>query len=196
MPYRQAVLDRNLGLEGRRRSELTATATATDELKLTPPEPLPPITPEKAAGLVPLSTDQKSKLEERVDGFIDDLIAQDENSPEFGKKVDQLTNMGRKEIMAAAGMSNRFLDRPVRAMDKDEGSAKIVKSVVNLGRDLALEVVAEGIENASLAQLLLDDGCHYGQGFGYAPALPAQEAEVYLNESLADGAAPIKARSG
>jgi len=29
--------------------------------------------------------------------------------------------MGRKEIMAAAGMSNRFLDRPVRAMDKDEG---------------------------------------------------------------------------
>ena len=43
--------------------------------------------------------------------------------------------------------------------------------------------------------LLLDDGCHYGQGFGYAPALPAQEAEVYLNESLADGAAPIKARS-
>ena len=83
----------------------------------------------------------------------------------------------------------------VLTMDKDEGSAKIVKSVVNLGRDLALEVVAEGVENASLAQLLLDDGCHYGQGFGYAPALPAQEAEVYLNESLADGSAPIKARS-
>jgi hypothetical protein len=29
--------------------------------------------------------------------------------------------MGRKEIAAAAGMSNRFLDRPVRAMDKDQG---------------------------------------------------------------------------
>ena len=83
----------------------------------------------------------------------------------------------------------------VLTMDKDEGSAKIVKSVVNLGRDLALEVVAEGVENAHLAQLLLDDSCHYGQGFGYAPALPAQEAEVYLNESLADGAAPIKGRS-
>lgn len=83
----------------------------------------------------------------------------------------------------------------VLTMDKDEGSAKIVKSVVNLGRDLSLEVVAEGVENARLAGLLLGDGCHYGQGFGYAPALPAQEAEVYLNESLADGAAPIKARS-
>ncbi|MGH6633959.1 MAG: toxic anion resistance protein, partial [Sphingopyxis sp.] len=57
-------------------SELTATATATDELKLTPPDPVPAVSPEKAAGLVPLSTEQKSKLEERVDGFIDDLVAQ------------------------------------------------------------------------------------------------------------------------
>ncbi|MGZ8406825.1 MAG: hypothetical protein ACXWVJ_02235, partial [Caulobacteraceae bacterium] len=45
-----------------------------------------------------------------------------------------------------------------------------------------------------LASLLLDAQCHYGQGFGYAQALPAQEAEVYLNESYADGSAPLKAR--
>jgi c-di-GMP-specific phosphodiesterase len=83
----------------------------------------------------------------------------------------------------------------VLTMDKDEGSAKIVKSVVALGRDLSLEVVAEGVENAGLARRLIEAQCHYGQGFGYAPALNAQEAEVYLNESLADGAAPIKARS-
>src|SRR3546814_5485357 len=68
------------GLEGRRMSEETATATATDELKLNPPEPVPSVSPEKAAGLVPLSTEQKSKLGERVDGFIDDLVAQDVNS--------------------------------------------------------------------------------------------------------------------
>ncbi len=84
----------------------------------------------------------------------------------------------------------------VLTMDKDEGSAKIVKSVVALGRDLSLEVVAEGVENAGLAALLLDASCHYGQGYGYAPALPANDAEVYLNESLSDGTAPIKARSG
>lgn len=83
----------------------------------------------------------------------------------------------------------------VLTMNKDEGSAKIVRSVVNLGRDLSLEVVAEGVENAELARLLLEAQCHYGQGFGYAPALPAQEAEVYLAESLADGTAPLKQRS-
>lgn len=82
----------------------------------------------------------------------------------------------------------------VRTMGADEGSSKIVRSVVNLGRDLSLEVVAEGVETAALARQLLSVGCHYGQGFGYAPALAAQEAEVYLNESLADGVAPLKQR--
>ena len=100
-------------------SEETVTATATEGLTLTPPDPVPVVAPEKAAGLVPLSTDQKSKLEERVDSFIDDLVAQDENSPEFGKRVDQITNMGRKEMLEAASHSNRFLDRPIRAMDRD-----------------------------------------------------------------------------
>ncbi len=101
-------------------SNETKTATAT-ELELTPPDPVPVVAPEKAAGLVPVSEETKSKLDQRVEAFVSDLVAQDANSPEFGKKVDQLTNMGRKEILAASGMSNRFLDRPVRAMDKDEG---------------------------------------------------------------------------
>ena len=99
----------------------TATDTATPTLTLTPPDPVPVVAPAQAVGLVPLADDAKSKLELKVDAFVADLLASDANSPEFGKKVDQITNMGRKEIMTAAGMSNRFLDRPVRAMDKDSG---------------------------------------------------------------------------
>jgi uncharacterized protein YaaN involved in tellurite resistance len=100
-------------------SNPSATATATDALQLTPPDPVPNVTPEQSAGLVPLSTEQKSQLETRVDSFIDDLLAQDENSPEFGKRIDQITNMGRKEMLEAASHSNRFLDRPIKAMDRD-----------------------------------------------------------------------------
>lgn len=98
----------------------TQTEPAT-ELKLTPPDPVPVVPAEKASGLVPVSDENKSKLAAKVDAFVNELIAADANSPEFGQKVDQITNMGRKEIMAAAGLSNRFLDRPVRAMDKDSG---------------------------------------------------------------------------
>ncbi|WP_397399806.1 putative bifunctional diguanylate cyclase/phosphodiesterase [Phenylobacterium sp.] len=82
----------------------------------------------------------------------------------------------------------------VRTMSSNEGSAKIVKSVVTLGQDLNMEVIAEGVESAMMAHHLQSLGCDYGQGFGYAPALSAQEAEVYLNESYVDGAAPVKAR--
>ncbi len=99
----------------------TATATEAPTITLTAPDPVPVVLPEAAFGLVPVTDDNKSKLETKVDAFIADLVASDANSPEFGKKVDQITNMGRKEIMAAAGMSNRFLDRPIRAMDKDSG---------------------------------------------------------------------------
>lgn len=98
------------------------TVTATESaIELTPPDPVPVVTAERAAGLVPVSEEKKSKLDEKVDAFVAELVAQDAASPEFGKKVDQLTNMGRKEIMAASGMSNRFLDRPLRAMDQDQG---------------------------------------------------------------------------
>ncbi|WNO54313.1 toxic anion resistance protein [Stakelama saccharophila] len=99
----------------------TDTATAEKDLVLEAPEPVPEVSPDKAAGLVPVDEKTRSKLDERVDGFIADLIAQDVNSPEFGKRVDQITSMGQKEIRDAAGQSHRFLDRPVRAMDQESG---------------------------------------------------------------------------
>jgi uncharacterized protein YaaN involved in tellurite resistance len=96
------------------------TQTAT-KLKLDPPEALQPVPAAEAAGLVPLKSDETSELDKRVGQFVDELASLDANSPEFGKKVDQLTAMGRKEISEAAGASNRFLDRPVKAIDKDTG---------------------------------------------------------------------------
>jgi uncharacterized protein YaaN involved in tellurite resistance len=98
----------------------SATTTAT-KLNLSPPEPLQTVQPSEAAGLVPLKQEETSELDKRVTQFVDELASLDPNSPEFGKKVDQLTSMGRKEITEAAGASNRFLDRPVKAIDKDSG---------------------------------------------------------------------------
>ena len=98
----------------------TQFAEPTD-LVLTPPEPVVTIAPEKASGLVPLDDTQRTALEAKAESFVEELAAQDVNSPEFGKRVDQISDMGRREIAEAAGQSNRFLDRPVRAMDKEGG---------------------------------------------------------------------------
>jgi uncharacterized protein YaaN involved in tellurite resistance len=123
---------------------MTDQATA-GELKLTPPDPVPVVQPEKAAGLVPIGDEQRSKLQVRVDEFVEDLVSQDVNSPEFGRRVDQITSMGRKEISEASGQSNRFLDRPVRAMDKDAG----------VGADLAeLRRTVEDLDPSTKGDLL------------------------------------------
>ncbi|WP_454279244.1 toxic anion resistance protein [Sphingomonas sp. Marseille-Q8236] len=104
----------------------TTADTATQEkgLTLTPPDPVPTVAPSQAAGLVPVDDKTRSQLEQKVDGFVAELIAQDVNSPEFGRRVDAITAMGQKEIREAASQSNRFLDRPVKAMDGETGVGK------------------------------------------------------------------------
>ncbi|MET3437937.1 toxic anion resistance protein [Sphingomonas sp. 1185] len=100
------------------------TVTGEKGLTLTPPDPVPTVAPSQAAGLVPVDDKTRSQLEQKVDGFVAELIAQDVNSPEFGRRVDAITAMGQKEIREAASQSNRFLDRPVKAMDGETGVGK------------------------------------------------------------------------
>lgn len=111
-----------------------ATETSIDTpITLTPPPPVTSIAPSQAAGLVPLDATQKTQLDAKVEGFIATLVATDANSPEFGRQVDQITNMGRREIAEAAGHSNRFLDRPTKAMDKD---SKVGTNLAELRRTI------------------------------------------------------------
>jgi uncharacterized protein YaaN involved in tellurite resistance len=86
------------------------------ELVLTPPTPVTAVPKTKASGLVPLEDGQKSELEARVESFIEELVALDANSPEFGRKAEQLMLLGQREIDAASSHANRFLERPVKAM--------------------------------------------------------------------------------
>ncbi len=115
----------------------TTPETLTEpSLVLTPPDPVPTVAAAKAVGLVPVDAGVKSQLDERVSGFVTDLVAQDVNSPEFGKRVDAITAMGAKEIREAAGQSNRFLDRPVKAMDQETGVGKDLAELRRVVEDL------------------------------------------------------------
>ncbi len=115
------------------------------ELVLTPPTPVAAVAVEKAAGLVPLDAAQKSELANRASAFVAELAQLDESSPEFGKKVEQLTLMGRREIAEAAEHSSRFLSRPVKAID----------SGTSVGADLAqLRRTIEDLDPARKGDLL------------------------------------------
>ncbi len=129
------------------------------ELKLQAPDPVIVVAPEKAAGLVPISDDKKTKLETTVDSFVDDLLAQDANSPAFGKLVDEVTALGRREIAEAAQHSNRFLDRPVKAINAE---GNVGKDLIALRR--TVEDLDPGTDGKKLAPRKLLGIIPFGNG--------------------------------
>lgn len=58
--------------------------------------------------------------------------------------------------------------------------AAIVGSILSLGQELDLEVVAEGIETAAQARYLADHGCRLGQGYHFARPAPPDELMARL----------------
>jgi diguanylate cyclase (GGDEF)-like protein/PAS domain S-box-containing protein len=87
----------------------------------------------------------------------------------------------------------------VRVMDEDEKSGAIVKTILMLGGNLGIEVVAEGIETAEQLEKLRQLGCCTGQGYLFsrpvdkdaAAGLLMSGANVFLrNSALAFSSAP------
>ena len=68
----------------------------------------------------------------------------------------------------------------VMEMEAPGGTAELVKTIIALGHNLGMNVVAEGIEEESQAQKLQALQCEYGQGYLFAKPLPTQEAEALL----------------
>ncbi len=56
----------------------------------------------------------------------------------------------------------------------------IASMVIELGRNLNLTVIAEGIEDAGQAQTLLNMGCHEGQGYLYAKPLTSPQLVQWI----------------
>ncbi len=64
------------------------------------------------------------------------------------------------------------IDRSFVAAMAEETSAVIVRSTIDLGRNLGLRVVAEGVENDDILAQLRELGCPVAQGFAISRPLP------------------------
>jgi diguanylate cyclase (GGDEF)-like protein len=63
----------------------------------------------------------------------------------------------------------------VRELASGGPAAAIIRSIITLGRDLGLDVVAEGVETVEQATRLRELGCRRAQGYLFAPAVPFDE---------------------
>jgi EAL domain-containing protein (putative c-di-GMP-specific phosphodiesterase class I) len=71
----------------------------------------------------------------------------------------------------------------VLAMTSDENDAVIVRSTIELGRNLGLQVVAEGVENEEVWNRLVDLGCHMAQGYYLSRPIPPHELTPFLERA-------------
>jgi diguanylate cyclase len=70
----------------------------------------------------------------------------------------------------------------VMELQKDLSGGHIASMVIELGRNLKLTVIAEGIEDESQAEALRQLGCHEGQGYLYAKPMTPPLLKEWLTE--------------
>ena len=68
----------------------------------------------------------------------------------------------------------------ISKMDEDEKSGAIVKTILMLGENLNIEVVAEGIETVSQLEKLRSLGCKTGQGYLFSRPIDRESVEQFL----------------
>jgi diguanylate cyclase (GGDEF)-like protein/PAS domain S-box-containing protein len=63
----------------------------------------------------------------------------------------------------------------------DSSDIAIIRAIINLGREMNIEVVAEGVETADQAKRLEAEGCHLIQGFYFSRARSPEDIETLMN---------------
>ena len=113
---------------------------------------------------------------------------------DFGTGYSTLTYLKRLPVQVLK------IDRSfVQNMLTDPQDRAIVEGVISLSGTFGCVVVAEGVENAAQARMLMDMGCDIGQGNGIALPMPAAEVGPWVREwkgLFALSAAPQAAAAG
>jgi diguanylate cyclase (GGDEF)-like protein len=94
---------------------------------------------------------------------------------DFGTGYSSLANLRRLPI------DELKIDRSfVSPMLRDDSDLIIVRSTINLGHDLGLKIIAEGVEDAATLQKLALLGCDLAQGYHLSRPLPAADFDRWL----------------
>ena len=71
----------------------------------------------------------------------------------------------------------------VQDLLEDEDDATIVRAIIQLGKSLGMQVIAEGVETVEQEAYIIAQGCNEGQGYLYSKPLPARELTTYLKQA-------------
>jgi uncharacterized protein YaaN involved in tellurite resistance len=102
-------------------------------LDLSAPAPVLVVAPEEAEKGITVAVDVAARIDAVVAAFIDSISSLDAHGEEYRRRIADVNSIGEREVIATSEMSNRLLDRPVRAMTGIlEGKAPIARNLVEL----------------------------------------------------------------
>ena len=78
------------------------------------------------------------------------------------------------------------IDRHILLKSTTPRGNVLLQGLTNLGHDLGMKVLCEGVESEAEKQRVLDVGCDYMQGFYYSRVLPRDEADLFYMRSQND----------
>ena len=94
---------------------------------------------------------------------------------DFGTGYSSLTYLTRLPIHEIK-IDRSFVTNMISSSDKEV----VVRSTIDLARNLGKQVVAEGVETAGVLQRLEELGCHLVQGYYVSRPLPAEDLDAWL----------------
>jgi EAL domain-containing protein (putative c-di-GMP-specific phosphodiesterase class I) len=95
---------------------------------------------------------------------------------DFGTGYSSMSYL-KKLPVTCLKIDRTFIDR----LGTNPHDSAIVTAIVALARALHLRVIAEGVETAGQRDELLRLGCDAAQGFLWAQAMPAEEAQAWVD---------------
>jgi len=67
-------------------------------------------------------------------------------------------------------------------MVDDAGAMELVRSIVSLGHNMKMKIIAEGIETEEQATMLRGIGCDQAQGYMFAHPMPGRDLVIFIQE--------------
>ncbi len=123
---------------------------------------------------------ESALIDTAVPGLLERLHGMDEQLAidDFGTGYSSLVYLQRLPVTEVK--ADRSFVLTMASVDDD---AVIVRSIIDLAHNLSLQVVAEGVEDETTMNMLIECGCDLAQGYHFARPMPGEDLVQWLESS-------------
>ncbi|MEM7521666.1 MAG: EAL domain-containing protein, partial [Pseudomonadota bacterium] len=124
-----------------------------------------------------LIENEKSKFLERIDAL---------RERDIGIEIDDFGS-GHASVVALQQLNPDLMKLDgglVMPIVESETARKLVKSMIDMGKTLEIDVLAEGVETAEHASILRELGCDAYQGFYFARPMPFEDLRTFARNGF------------